>query len=418
MAYTILVTGWIAYENLYTYGQISFPWLTLGNGFAIDVKLIQWYEYTGVFGGSLWVWICNLLIFNALKHKKQLTAWIAPAAALVLPAVVSLIMYYSYKEPSETVSVSLIQPNFDPYTEKFNGNLQNQHRILLNMMRECPPGTDFIVAPETALHEHPWEDRMEEAYMPREIRYAIDDTNPGATVICGDITWRRYANRDVASPTARTKDGLDFWYDHYNSALIVDTTDRVGISHKSKLVAGAETMPYPRIFSKLDFLTVKLGGTTSQYGMDSIRMVFTTPQNIRHATAICYESIYGEYFTEFVRNGAEVMFVITNDGWWKDTPGYRQHFTYSRLRAVENRRSIGRSANTGISGLIDQRGDVVQKLGWNVRGTVSGDLHLNDRLTFYTRYGDIIGRIAGYVFILCLLYFMAYRVRRKSHLVE
>ena len=86
--------------------------------------------------------------------------------------------------------------------------------------------------------------------------------------------------------------------------------------------------------------------------------------------------------------------------------------------AIQNRRSIARSANTGRSGFIDQRGDVGETLGWDERGALTAELSLNDRLTFYTRYGDVIGRLAGYVFVLSLLYFMAYRVRRRSHLVE
>ena len=112
------------------------------------------------------------------------------------------------------------------------------------------------------------------------------------------------------------------------------------------------------------------------------------------------------------------MCVISNDGWWRDTPGHRYLFAYSRLRAVENRRSIARSANTGISGFIDQRGDVLQKLGWDQRGALTDSLSLNDRMTFYTRYGDVIGRVSNYVFVLGLLYFMAYRFRRKSHIVD
>ena len=176
--------------------------------------------------------------------------------------------------------------------------------------------------------------------------------------------------------------------------------------------------PYYSALKKLKFLTVDLGGISGQLGMDSVRRVFASPRGVWGGPAICYEAIYGEYFTEFVRRGAELMFVISNDGWWDDTPGYRYLFAYSRLRAIESRRSIARSANTGRSGFIDQRGDVGETLGWDERGALTAELSLNDRLTFYTRYGDVIGRLAGYVFVLSLLYFMAYRVRRRSHLVE
>ena len=133
---------------------------------------------------------------------------------------------------------------------------------------------------------------------------------------------------------------------------------------------------------------------------------------------ICYESIYGAYVSQYVRNGAQFLCVITNDGWWGDTPGYRQHFSYARLRAVENRRSIARSANTGISGFIDPRGDVMQSLGWDKRGALHADIPLNDRTTFYTRHGDYICSLAIYTLGLCLLYFMAYRIRRRTHFVD
>ena len=142
-------------------------------------------------------------------------------------------------------------------------------------------------------------------------------------------------------------------------------------------------MPYYNIFKHLDFLTVDLGGITGQLGVDSVRKVFTSPQGTRFGVAICYESIYGEYFTEFIRNGAQLMFVITNDGWWGDTPGYRQHFSYARLRAIETRRSIARSANTGISGFINARGDVGETLGWDVRGALTSQVGLHDRMTLH-----------------------------------
>ena len=138
----------------------------------------------------------------------------------------------------------------------------------------------------------------------------------------------------------------------------------------------------------MEILIRRSGRTVRTDRIRKVRKVFTAPGGVRAGPAICYEAVYGEYFTEFVRNGAQVMCVISNDGWWRDTPGHRYLFAYSRLRAVENRRSIARSANTGISGFIDQRGDVLQKLGWDQRGALTDSLSLNDRMTFYTRYGD------------------------------
>ena len=150
LAYTLFIVAWIAYEYLYIGGEISFPWLVLGNGFAPDVKLIQWYEYTGVLGGSLWVLLCNLLIYEAWKRRRQWRSWIAPAVAVVVPIVVSLVIYYSYEEPKRMATVEVVQPNFDPYTEKFVTNEQEQTNVMLSLMAEAPAGVDLIALPETA----------------------------------------------------------------------------------------------------------------------------------------------------------------------------------------------------------------------------------------------------------------------------
>ena len=119
-----------------------------------------------------------------------------------------------------------------------------------------------------------------------------------------------------------------------------------------------------------------------------------------------------------MRRGARALFIISNDGWWGDTPGYRHLFTISRLRAIEHRRAIARSANTGMSGFITARGDIGRTLGWEERGTLTDEVALDGRLTFYTRYGDYIARIARYVALLCVLYYVAYRVRKRNYLVD
>lgn len=420
LAYTVFVAAWISYEFLYIRGEISFPWLTLGNGFAWSVKLAQWFEYTGILGGSLWVLVVNLLIFNALKNRRNIKAWIAPAAAVVIPVVLSLAMYYSYAESEQKVTVTVVQPNFDPFNEKFVLSQDEQTAVILKLIAEAPADVDFIVAPETAIDESLWEGRLEYGSSMQEIKALLKTYYPETNVIVGATTFRQYPGRAEASSTARTQNrggGDTLWFDIYNAALSVGAQSDIDVHHKSILVVGAEKIPYYSLFKHVEFLILDLGGVSGQYGLDSVRRVFVSEQGVHNAAAICYESIYGDYFSQFVREGAQIMFVITNDGWWGDTAGYRHHFAYSRLRAVETRRSIARSANTGISGFVNQRGDVGQTLGWDRRGTLTETLSLNDRLTFYVRYGDIIGRVSWYALGLCLLGFMAWRIRCRNRSV-
>ena len=134
--------------------------------------------------------------------------------------------------------------------------------------------------------------------------------------------------------------------------------------------------------------------------------------------ALGSEAVYGDFLADSVRRGAQVMFVITNDGWWGDTPGYRHHFAYARLRAVETRRAIARCANTGISGFISPRGEVLERSGWDEPAMLENTIPTNDALTLYVRGGDYIVRLCLLVLGLSLLYFVAWRFRKRSLLVD
>src|SRR5690606_25296337 len=126
------------------------------------------------------------------------------------------------------------------------------------------------------------------------------------------------------------------------------------------------------------------------YGSQEEPSVFYSASGIGVAPVICYESIWGNYVAEFIKKGAQFIAVTTNDGWWGNTSGKDQHLLYAKLRAIENRRWVVRSANTGISAFINQRGDIVQKSTWWTPTALSQEINLNEELTFYTRSGDLI----------------------------
>lgn len=416
LAYTLLAASWIACEYLYMVGEVSFPWLTLGSGFANDIKLIQWYDTTGVFGGSLWVLVSNLLIFHVLRSRpRRAAAWIGPALFIAVPVVISVVKYCTYRQYGDTVKVTIVQPNIDAY-DKHLIPQRTQTEIFLEQAAKAPSDVDYIVMPETAIQDQVFENFIEHDNTLDTFRRFLRGHVPGAQIITGASSTRQYPRGEKVSRTAREIRGE--WYDFYNTALTVDTTSEVQIYHKSMLLVGVERLPWYDITKHLTFLIVDLGGITGQLGYDDRPTVFTSPAGHRAAAAICWEAVFGEFYSGFVREGAQVMCIISNDGWWEDTQGHRQLFLFSRLRAVESRRAIARSANTGTSGFIDQRGDVLGKLGWDVRDAITETLHTNDKITFYARYGDYIARLCSLVFGLCVLYFIAYRAKKKNKLVE
>ena len=410
-SYTLLIAGWIATEYWYTVGEFSFPWLILGNGFCEVPQAVQWYEYTGVFGGSLWVLLTNVLVFEAWRQRSRaMTA--AAAVSVAVPLIVSAVIYTSYSHhlSSERVKISVIQPNVDCY-DKFHGDIVWQEDNLLELLAETPNDARFIAMPETAITRYIDEPYMAVTPIVDSIASLLRAKGSQATVVTGANTLRWYT---PAMRTRTARSNGSSYYDVFNSAVAVTPDGETDIYHKSRLVIGVEKTPLPKLFEWLSFLVIDLGGTVGQLGVGNGAKVFANGE-VSVAPAICYEALYGDFMGGFARAGAQAMLVISNDGWWGDTPGYKRLFAFCRLRAVEHRRSIARSANTGISGFIDERGNDGARLGWDERGVLSDYVTLNSKTTFYTRYGDYIGRASELVMLLCVLGFFAQAVKRRMH---
>ncbi len=426
--FLMLVSLWITYEYVDLFWDISWPWLHLGNVFSSAPWAVQWYEYTGTFGGTLYVLITNILIFKGLKsflHQKKVTRSVALpfTVAVVLSMVVlipSAIVYSRYEDRGSPQEVVILQPNLDPYEDQYTmPSAEVVSQLITLAEKEVTPQTRAVIAPESALQERIWEENLEHAPgVSRLRRYLMD--HPHLSMVTGASTFSMV--KDTSDlPLAARYHHQGFYYMAHNTAIFLDTTLRRQIYHKSKLVAGVEQMPFKRF---LDFLPVEqlaldLGGTVGTLGKSKTRTVFYSADSLlRPAPVICYESVYGQFTGNYILNGANVVFIITNDGWWGNTAGHRQHLDFAALRAIETRKSIARSANTGISAFVNQRGDILQATQYWEEDVIRGTVNTNDHLTFYTQYGDYIARISVLTAILLLLISMVTGRVRKNHRKE
>ena len=415
MGYLAWVALWITFEFFHFHWDIEWPWLTLGNGFANNIRIVQWYEFTGVLGGSLWVWMVNISVFNLLREYSVNRSFrfvrhqIAVVLLIViLPVTYSLVRYYTYTPQGISRNVLIVQPNIDPYSETFDdGAINDKLAAFIKITDQSLTGdVDYIIGPETVFEQQWDEDKLDHyPAFERLKQYTRNDGQP--SLIIGASTYRIYKDNVTQSETARkSRDGA-YTYDVFNTAVFTDYTGDNQLYHKSILVSGVEKMPFRKYLRFLGDLIIDLGGTTGTLGVQPYPTNFITPGGDQLAPVICYESVFGGYVSQFVQKGAHLIVIITNDGWWKNTPGYRQHFSFARLRAVENRRDIARAANTGISGVINQRGDVMAKSAWWQEDALKSEVLLNDKMTLYTRSGDYIGRISMFVAALVVLYLIA-----------
>lgn len=430
------ITAWISFEFLHLHWDLSWPWLNLGNVFASTTQYVQWYEFTGVFGGTLWVLIANFLFYYWIqsfkKDKKRKTVFtVTTLCWLIIPITISLIQYYTYKpKHKDPIDVIIVQQNTDPWVEQYHmANLQHAERITEVVYPYLTPKTQLIVTSESSIPHTLLLDSLIQRNYPAN----FDLYNPYAGFVLFDTLLSYYPNLNIIaglstgtihdtkiSPVAQQRPDGRYWI-FYNSSVCYNREGVVGVYHKSKLVPGVELMPFPKIFGFLENFILRFGGANCSLGKDTLQRVFSMPLlngSCNIGVPICYESVYGELFSHFVVNGASLMAVITNDAWWDDTPGHRQHFLYAKLRAIETRRTILRSANTGFSGIINERGDVLQKTAYNERTAIHALVYPNDKLTFYTLNGDYIARIALFTLPLLLLFSIFVKIKTKIKRVK
>ena len=209
----------------------------------------------------------------------------------------------------------------------------------------------------------------------------------------GATTYKLFKKGESKSSTARQFRKEDLWYDIYNSAIYIPNNQKISVYHKTKLVPGAEQIPFPALLNSFSSLSVDLGGVSGSLGSENTTESFEVDK-FSLLPLICYESIYGDLNTA---KFFDVMCIITNDGWWKNTAGYKQHFSYSKLRAIEQNRSIIRCANTGISAFISSQGEVLDIANWDEQKVLKSQVDIYNTVTFYNRYGDYLGRLSSFI---------------------
>ena len=417
-----LITFWLSYELLSLNVNIVSPWLNLGNGLAKDIMFIQWYEVTGTAGGTLWILLSNLFlcifIVTHLSGEKRsglfLIIWLS---IVIIPAGISVTRYYTIEpDGHKACEVLIIQPNTDPYTEKFAVPFEDQLKKAITMaLSETTQQTAWIITPETTVDDPVNLDDLNNNKYVNMLR-ELTGKYPDAAVVAGMVSFRIYSGKSEApTRSARKTDSSGSYYDHFNSAIRIDTGMNLEVYHKSKLVPGIEMQFANGPGRLISRILPYLGGTKWGYGMQEERTCFhheLLRQTI--GPVICYESVFGSFVTGYVKNGAEALFIITNDGWWKNTSGYMQHLSYASLRAIETRRPVARAANTGISCLIDIRGRRTAESEWWKVATIRGEIIPETRITPYVKYGDYLLKISAVIsVIILLLIFVILPVRKK-----
>ena len=421
------VAIWMVFEKFHLSWELTWPWLNLGNAFADYPKFIQWYDTLGSTGGSFWILIVNVYAFYTLRiweaGRKQKSLIINSAVLICfigLPMIISLVKYENFNEkPIGSVNVLMLQPELNPYTEKYSKDSLTILNDLLTLAETNSKGQiDYYIGPETSLPG--FGSISETGFEQSELLNKVKEflvKHPKSVFATGISSHKFYKNESEKTATSyQTSQGI--FVDSYNSAVQIIPNQKVEVYHKGKLVPGVEIFPYVNVLKPLlGDAMLNLGGTVASLGIDKERKVFSNSFNKgKIAPIICYESIYGEFTGEYVKKGANFLGIMTNDSWWGVTQGHQQLMAYARMRAIETRREIARSANSGISAHINARGDVVSDTFYGDKTTLFAKVNLYNKITFYTKAGDLLSRICIFVlgFLLFYNWIKKFQNRKKT----
>ena len=375
--------AWTSYEFLHHHWDLSWPWLAIGNAWANQISLIQFISITGHLGITFWVVITAALAYQALVYKQKMVAIAALVIFLGIP--LASLIYFGINKPvpasPETVHITVAQPNHDSY-EPYGGMRSNREvldSLFAVTTSVLDSNTDLIVWPENALDRALYLDSY-------EINRIADSARAWQTnFIVGTGLVTLYEDNVPSLTYGTNQDGLP--YNIFNSALFVDEAGSLSRYDKNHLVPFVERFAFVNFFSKLDVFEWFNWGRLAGYGRGSSPSMLQTPK-FSTPGLVCYDSVYPGWAREFVNQGAGFITIITNDGWWGNSSGHKQHFAYAKLRAIEFNRWVVRSANNGTSGIIRPDGTVEQATKYWVRTGFTTTIPVLKKQTIYARYGD------------------------------
>jgi apolipoprotein N-acyltransferase len=397
-AFALFPFLWTSVEYLQSIGETAFPWVYLGYSQSYYLPLVQYAEYTGVYGISFWIVCINVLIYLLWQYRNVPIRKIVISSTLlvlfIVPAAFGLYVLRE-KPKGETLKIALIQGSIDPY-EKWDPQYVNRNFDLYieKTKEQMAQNPDLVIWPETATGT--WL-RYERKY--RDIIHFMVDSSR-IPLLTGSID---YTFNDQTH------------YDHFNSAFLFEPhSSRIQHYQKRQLVPFSERVPYSQILPIgifRDFLSDMELGVGSyvrgkEYNLlkiyqnkeyDTLSANRNDDKKYFFAVPICYESVFPNLLRKFVKNGANFLAIITNDAWFGKTSAPYQHAQIAAIRAIENRISIARCANTGISCFIGPYGRVSQTTQLFVKDAQIGEIGLRSTTTFYTKYGNVFAIFVSFV---------------------
>ncbi len=419
------------FEYAHSFGDLAYPWLNLYNTQTYNLAFDQFIEFTGPYLLSMVIVLVNVELFQLFFPSRRTdgpngTRWVIRHSVvlgllILLPYLYGVLAMQGHEDSRSSLRVTIVQPNIDPWAKWYTDEertLDTNFEATVTAIRANHDSTDLVVWPETAITFYITSPAK--SYELGELNKFVSSMHHA--LLTGFPDRETYLAGQDSIPRDATPVGIGgVYYRSWNAAMMLyqspDGTMHRQAYHKQKLVPLGEHIPFVQYFpflGKWFQWGVGIGSWNYGTGYEPLALPISTAHDtLRITPTICYESIYPSFVRHFVDHGANMLAVITNDGWYGRSSGPYQHEQFSVLRAIENRRWVVRCANTGISTMIDDRGRYVQSLPLFTSGSITERVPLIERKTLYVQWGDYIAVPSVIYSILVLLFALGGRIRLR-----
>jgi len=425
---------WTAFEWAHSLGDLGYPWLTLGYTQMYKYLFVQAADIAGVWGLSFLIAACNAVVFALIiklrnnsetrtklfKEPYTILLCVHIVILLFIPVIYGVIRVsnLNLNETEKKINFSVVQPNIDPW-QKWVADPMSQigkyKQLQDSLIQAQGKAPDVSVWSETAI-----------TYLNTDINLNHNlvflndwlDSNK-MSLLTGFTDMVLFDEKPANSPTARYWPAKGKYYESYNSAILLnpDSVSRFKpqIYHKMRLTPFGERLPYAELFSfAISWFEWNVGISSWSKGNEQKNLILRNGViEAKIAPIICIESIYPDFVRGFTAKGADVLTVITNDGWYDYTYGPEQHFQIAAMRAIENRRYLVRCANTGVSGFISPTGKTIKKAPQYTSIAVSESIPLINTKSLYVEIGDLLPQICSFATLVLFFFSIIYRKKIK-----
>ena len=414
LGYISFICFYISYEYLIHHWEFAYPFLVIGNGLSVYPELAQWYEYTGVLGGTAWILGINIFIYLLIESKFEVKHSMICLGIIVVPSIISYAIYQLYPDNTgQSIKVAAVHTNIDAKTEKYKLSSDTLiARYFKTIKKNGGQEVDLIVLPESAIPNAGWMEDVSVNSQFKEIQRNIESMH--TDLVTGLIISELEKNAsDHSSPLVReTQDG--HYYRTYTGAMLFRNLDgKLQFRSKQKMVPIEETLPYPKYFSFLREYIGSMGGFMfSSRGINND--IMTTSSGARFTYLICYESIFSDLTRSLVKKGADIILVGLNESWYKNLKAADQFMYYNALRAIENRRFVVRASNDGTTSFINAKGKIIKSFNQFVPNSLLSSAYVNSEVTLYTKFGNWFGIFNILLAIIIFFYFIVITIFSKK----